>query len=178
MVKEITVLRYGHRHVRDYRVTSHCCLVARAFGAKKTEVMGEKDPEIEKTVKEVNARWGKGADVEFYDSWRKRVKHYRDKGFTIVHLTMYGLPIQNVEKKIREKEKVLAVIGSQKVEREVYETADFNVSITTQPHSEIAALAVFLDRIMEGRDLEVKFPGAKIGITPSEKGKKTENLQN
>lgn len=172
MVKEIIVLRYGHRHVRDYRVTSHCCLVARALGAKKIEVIGEKDPNIEETMKSMNERWGHGASLEFYDSWKKRIGFYKKKGFVIVHLTMYGLSIQKVEKKLRDFDKLLIIIGSQKVESEVYKLADYNVSVTLQPHSEIAALAIVLDRIQEGKELSKKFSNAKISLEPAEHGKK------
>ena len=171
MVNEIVVLRYGHRTVRDYRVSSHCCLVARAFGAKKIEIIGDKDESIENTLNSVNDRWGKGAVVTFFDSWRKRVTFYKKKGYTIIHLTMYGLATQDVEKEIRLKEKLLVIIGSQKVEREVYENSDYNVSVTLQPHSEIAALAVFLDRIQEGKELANEYPGAKIAVKPVNKGK-------
>jgi len=171
MTKEIVVLRYGHRHVRDYRVTSHCCLVARAFGAKKIEVIGGEDKNIEHTIEKMNCQWGEGAKLEFYDSWRKRVTHYKKRGFVVVHLTMYGLQVQDVVEKLGKEKKLLLIIGSQKVEKEVYETADYNVSVTSQPHSEIAALAVFLDRVQKGEELTKCFPGAKIRVTPANKGK-------
>ncbi|MEK6958117.1 MAG: tRNA (cytidine(56)-2'-O)-methyltransferase [archaeon] len=171
MAKEVVVLRYGHRHVRDYRVTSHCCLVARAFGARKIEIVGDKDENIEKTLNEMNAHWGKGAEIEFVDSWRKRMEHYHSKGFTSVHLTMYGIPVEKAEKELRKKEKLLVIIGSQKVEKEVYEKAHYNISVTLQPHSEIAALAVFLDRVLEGKELATVFPEAKINVVPNERGK-------
>lgn len=173
MANSIVVLRYGHRHVRDYRVTSHCCLVARAFGAEKVEIIGEYDKNIEDTVKRINENWGKGAEIEFHDSWRKRIEKYRREGYAIAHLTMYGLPTQQVEQEISEKEKLLIIIGSQKVEAEVYQKADYNVSVTLQPHSEIAALAVFMDRLQKGKELAKEFKGAKIEIEPAEKGKKT-----
>lgn len=169
---EIVVLRYGHRHVRDYRVTSHCCLVARALGAKKMEIIGEKDPEIEKTVNSINENWGGGMEIEFFDSWRKRLEHYKKSGFKIAHLTMYGVPIRKIEEKIAQDRKLLVVIGSQKVETEVYEKADYNVSITLQPHSEIAALAIFLDRVQKGTEFDLVFEGAKLAVEPMEKGKK------
>ena len=51
--QEIAVLRYGHRLVRDYRVTSHCCLVARAFGAKKVIIAGDEDPSIKESVEDI-----------------------------------------------------------------------------------------------------------------------------
>lgn len=172
MPKEIVVLRYGHRHVRDYRVTSHCCLVARAFGADKIEIVGEKDPGIEKTISVMNSRWGGGAEVEFVDDWKSRLAHYSNNGFTSVHLTMYGIPVEKAETELRKKGKLLVIIGSQKVEREVYEKADYNISVTQQPHSEIAALAVFLDRIFNGKELSRKFPKAQIEVEPASRGKK------
>ena len=42
----------------------------------------------------------------------------------------------------REKE-VIVVVGGTKVPAETFEIADFNVSVGNQPHSEVAALAVF-----------------------------------
>ncbi|MBI4210396.1 MAG: tRNA (cytidine(56)-2'-O)-methyltransferase [Candidatus Diapherotrites archaeon] len=176
MPKEVIVLRYGHRHVRDYRVTSHCCLVARAFGADKIEIVGEQDTAIERTVSEMNERWGSGARVEFVGSWNERLAHYNKLGFTSVHLTMYGVPIQDAEKGLAGKDKLLVIIGSQKVEREVYEKSDYNVSITLQPHSEIAALAVFMDRIFDGQELSRIFPKAKIAVEPRNKGKKVRKV--
>jgi len=38
--------------------------------------------------------------------------------------------------------------------------------VTGQPHSEIAALAVFLDRLFEGSEMEKEF-GGKVRINPS-----------
>ena len=172
MEREVVVLRYGHRHVRDYRVTSHCCLVARAFGADRIEVIGEKDESIQKTMDEMNSGWGMGAKLEFFEEWRERLRHYKEKGFTSVHLTMYGIPIQEAEAKLRSVGKLLVIIGSQKVEKEVYEKVDYDVSVTLQPHSEIAALAVFLDRLFEGKEFDREFPSAKINVEPMNKGKK------
>ena len=81
--------------------------------------------------------------------------------------------MQEEIQKIREKEKHLVIIGSQKVEPAVYEFADRNIAITGQPHSEIAALAVFLDRLFDGKELDKKFENAEIEVVPQEKGKKT-----
>lgn len=173
MVKqEIVVLRYGHRIVRDYRVSSHCCLVARAFGAKKIITAGDEDQSIVKSVNDITKRWGGTFKVEFTESWRKTLTKYKKKGFYSVHLTMYGLQLQKEAKKLKKKNKLLIIIGSQKVEKEVYEMADTNISVTGQPHSEIAALAVALDRIQAGKELDKTFPKAKIRVTPQKKGKK------
>ena len=173
-MQEIVVLRYGHRAVRDYRVTSHCCLVARAFGAKKIIIAGEGDRTIEGSIKEVVNKWGCNFVIEFEESWRRVLGKYKKKGFVIVHLTMYGELLQEKIREIRKVKKLLLIIGSQKVEREVYEKADYNIAITLQPHSEIAALAVFLDWFFGGKELGKKFQKAKIKIIPQKKGKLVE----
>jgi len=175
MKQNFVVIRYGHREVRDYRVTSHCALVSRAFGASKMIVCESRDETSETTIKGVNKSWGGNFKVEYKQDWREAIKELKAKGYTTVHLTMYGIPIQETEDKLKKEKKIAVLIGSQKVEREVYETVDFNVSITTQPHSEIAALAVFLDRLQEGKELEQDFKKAKLQIIPQEKGKKVIN---
>ena len=172
MTKDVVVLRYGHRIVRDYRVTSHCCLVARALGSRKIIIQGAEDKSISKSVEDIVKRWGGEFKVEFADSWKQTIEEYKKKKYLIVHATMYGSQIQKIESKLRKSSKILLIVGSQKVESEVYELSDYNISVTTQPHSEIAALAVILDRLFEGEELNKKFRNAKIKITPQIKGKK------
>jgi len=173
--QEIIIIRYGHREVRDYRVTGHCGLVARAFGANKMIVCGTRDESLINTVKGVNETWGGNFKVEFSDSWKNTITTLKKKGFSIAHLTMYGIPVQEAEEELQKKNKIAIIIGSQKVEREVYHEADFNVGVTSQPHSEIAALAVFLDRIQKGAELEKDFKNGKCQIVPQERGKKVIN---
>lgn len=168
---KVVVLRYGHRAVRDYRVTSHACLVARAFGADKIIIAGERDESIAKSTGNVVQRWGGSFAVEFEENWKKAIREHKDKGYFIVHLTMYGLPLQKEIRKIREKGKVLLIIGSQKVDAEVYKQSDLNISITQQPHSEIAALAIALDWIFDCKELEKRFRNAKIRVVPRNWGK-------
>lgn len=169
---KIVVLRYGHRIVRDYRVTSHACLVARALGAEKIIINGDRDQSVEKSVKSVATRWGGKFSVEFAESWRSVLQEYKKKGYFVVHLTMYGKALEKEAKKLREKKKILLIIGSQKVEPAVYELSDLNLSVTQQPHSEIAAMAVALDWIFDGKELGKRFRNAKIKVLPSGKGKK------
>jgi len=175
--QEIIILRYGHREVRDYRVTSHCALVSRALGAKEIIICGEKDESSKKSVDDVTSRWGGPFKVSFSEDWKKSYKQLKKKGFVFVHLTMYGVGVEKKEKEIKKNKKIAIIVGSQKVERDVYEKADYNVSITGQPHSEIAALAVFLDRIQEGKELNKKFEKAKVMIEGQENGKKVISLK-
>lgn len=84
---------------------------------------------------------------------------------------MYGINIDDIIDEIWKEKKVLVIIGAQKVPREVYTLADYNVAIGNQPHSEIGALSVFLDRIFKGKELKKSFRGGKLRIIPNNKGK-------
>ena len=57
---------------------------------------------------------------------------------------------------------------------EIYALADSNIAVSSQPHSEVAALAVFLHEYFDGKELEKKFKNAKIRVVPQERGKKVE----
>jgi tRNA (cytidine56-2'-O)-methyltransferase len=177
IIREIIVIRYGHRTVRDYRVTSHCALVARALGAKEIIICGDKDESMKKSVDDVTKRWGGPFKVSFEEDWKNVFKKLKKKKIKLAHLTMYGENITGIEKKLKKEQKIAVLIGSQKVEREVYEKVDYNIAITHQPHSEIAALAIFLDRYQEGKELEKKFKNKKICIKGQKNGKKVVNLK-
>jgi tRNA (cytidine56-2'-O)-methyltransferase len=166
---DIQVLRIGQRLIRDDRVTTHVALVARAFGASKI-YMNEVDPEIEDTVEKIKEAWGGNFKIEFFSNW-KDVINTKKNDYKIVHLTMYGENINKIHAKIQKEEKILIVVGAEKVPRDIYEKADYNVSIGTQPHSEISALAILLDRIQQGEQFNKKFSDSKRVIIPSKNGK-------
>jgi tRNA (cytidine56-2'-O)-methyltransferase len=169
-MKTIEVLRIGQRLVRDDRVTTHVALVSRAFGASKI-YMNEVNPEIKDTLNKVNKSWGSDFQIEFIEDWRKLLRS-KKKVAKIIHLTMYGENINNVEQKIAREDNILIVVGAEKVPRDVYEQADYNVAVGNQPHSEISALAVLLDRIQGGKQFDAKYNNAKLEIVPTKKGKK------
>lgn len=167
----ITVLRLGHRLKRDERLSTHCGLAARAFGAAAIIYSGERDAQLVESISSVAKRWGGPFRVRHDGNWRKVIQSYKKKKYTVVHLTMYGLPLQAVVRNLRRKKKLLIVIGSEKVPPEVYQLADYNVSVTSQPHSEVAALAVFLhEYFFSGK--EKKFRNAQLRIVPQARGKK------
>jgi tRNA (cytidine56-2'-O)-methyltransferase len=166
----IEVVRIGQRVVRDDRVTTHVALVARAFGAN-TIFMTEVNPEIKDTLKKINNTWGGDFSIEFIDSWKHVIKKKKENGFKIVHLTMYGEKINEKQSDLRKEENLVIVVGAEKVPREIYEFADYNVGIGSQPHSEISALAILLDRIQMGSQFNKEFSGAKRKIIPAKKGK-------
>ena len=165
----IEVLRIGQRILRDDRVTTHVALVARAFGASKI-YMNEVNPEIKDTIKKINNTWGGEFEIEFITNWRNVISSKKNTS-KIIHLTMYGEDINEIQKNIQEEKDVLIVVGAEKVPREAYDKADYNVSIGNQPHSEISALAILLDRIQNGVQFEKKFDNSKRVIIPSNNGK-------
>lgn len=105
--------------------------------------------------------------------WRRCVDDWKAGGGKVVHLTMCGLRMTDVIDEIRNQERVLVVVGAEKVPGDVYGLADYNVSVTTQPHSEISSLALFLDHLFEGKELNREYPDAKIRIEPAKVGKRT-----
>ena len=173
MPPSVAVLRIGHRLVRDDRTTTHAVLVSRAMGSEVI-YMTDVDDEIKKTLDKVNKRWGGENEfrLEIIDNWKKILKTWKENGGIVVHLTMYGAPINQKIKEIKElSQRILVIIGAEKVPKEVYFLADYNIAIGSQPHSEIAALAIFLDRIFEGNQFNKSFLDEKMKIIPSDKGK-------
>jgi tRNA (cytidine56-2'-O)-methyltransferase len=176
--QKIVVLRWGHRPQRDARLTTHVALVARALGASGFLLSDTLDEKIRETVEKVTRNWGGKFFFEMGAAWKRAVRDWKAKGGIVVHLTVYGENIQtsNVLDRIKNLRKDgLVIVGSQKVPKEFFskDVSDFNVSIGSQPHSECAALAVFLDRFFEGKELVKEFKKAKVKVVPQERGKKT-----
>jgi len=167
---DFEVLRIGQRLVRDDRVTTHVALVARAFGASKI-YMNEVNPEIKDTLNKINKTWGGNFEVEFITNWKKVVKEKKANSRKIIHLSMYGEGINDLQNSIQKEEKILIVVGAEKVPREIYDLADYNVAVGSQPHSEISALAVLLDRIQKGNQFVTRFENPTRKIIPTKKGK-------
>lgn len=172
---EVVVLRLGHRPGRDNRMTTHVGLTARALGADRAILAGSaSDPKA--TIEDITDRFGGPFEVELTEEHGRLLREWPG---TVVHLTMYGLPIRDVEAPIRddyESEPLLIVVGAEKVPFDVYERADYNVGVTNQPHSEVAGLAVFLDRLFGGAELEREWADATHQVVPKATGKKVESV--
>ncbi len=156
----IEVLRLGHRISRDKRISTHVALVARTFGADKLYYTGQKDKEMESSVNKITKSFGGDFEIEYAKDYKKLFRNKK-----IIHLTMYGADFRKYTSKI--KGDVLIIVGGEKVPKEIYELADYNLGVTNQPHSEVAALGVFLDHLNKYK----KFKG-KLEIIPNLKGRK------
>ncbi|PNX45990.1 MAG: tRNA (cytidine(56)-2'-O)-methyltransferase [Thermoplasmata archaeon M8B2D] len=163
----INILRIGHRISRDKRITTHVALVSRAFGADKIFI-DTLDKKIEETITSTVKRFGGNFEI-ITGVDKKKIMHGWNG--TIVHLTMYGEKLNKVVNKIDKNKDLLIIVGAEKVPPWIYEISDYNISVGNQPHSEVAALAVFLDRYTDGKWVNKKFNG-NLEILPSNKGKK------
>ncbi|GAA0715689.1 tRNA (cytidine56-2'-O)-methyltransferase [Halorubrum trapanicum] len=180
--REVVVLRYGHRPGRDDRMTTHVGLTARALGADRV-IFPDNAGQSAETVRDITDRFGGPFAVELRDDQKAIV---RDFDGVVVHLTMYGERVHDVEEDVREAvgldgpdvieeasppRDLLVVVGGEKVPWALYERADFNVGVTNQPHSEVAGLAVFLDRLFEGAELDREWENADRRVVPEATGK-------
>ncbi len=166
------VLRLGHRPDRDKRMTTHIGLTARAFGLEKM-YMPDLDVKIKETIEDVSDRFGGDFEVLEKSDWSSLIKNW--KGDTI-HLTMYGLEVDRFFDQKDEIVNPLIIVGSKKVPKDVYDIADHNIAIGNQPHSEVGALAVFLDRFNKRKT--PRFSEEKISVLPSKRKKRVIKKEN
>lgn len=123
------------------------------------------------SLRDVVERWGGPFDVAYREDWRTVIK----EAGTVVHLTMYGLPYDEHLPEITgetDEDDLLVVVGGEKVPSDVYDLADYNLAVGNQPHSEVAALAVFLDGFFDG-ELREAFEDADVEVVPHEDRKET-----
>lgn len=173
-MQRVTILRLGHRIKRDQRITTHVALTARALGADEIIFTGEKDDSLINSINKVVEKWGGKFKIRYSNSWKEIINNAKCNGDYIIHLTMYGANLPEVLDEIKENFKrrnLLVIVGGAKVPVEVYSLADINVAITHQPHSEVAALALFLREVIGNSLYNQKFSDAKITIHPSRMGK-------
>lgn len=169
---KVNVLRLDHRRVRDARITTHVCLTARAFGASKVILSGDEDKKIIENIRDVVKRWGGDFEIDYVKKWDKFIDDWKNNNGEVVHLTMYGEPVQEVTSKIRKSSRdKLVVVGGSRVPSKVYQEADWNVSVTNQPHSEVAALSIFLHTLFDGEEYDIDFNDSELKVIPTAHGK-------
>lgn len=160
-----SVLRLGHRPERDKRMTTHVGLTARALGADEIYIPGT-DERVKNTLEDVTERFGGRFKVKKVKDWRDLIKSWDGD---VVHLTMYGIDIENFFDENRVQ-RPLIIVGAEKVPGDVYDLADHNVAVGDQPHSEVAALAVFLDRLNDRNIPHIS--DGEMGVLPTRGGKR------
>lgn len=171
MAPDVTVVRLGHRQQRDKRITSHLGLTARAMGASHFVLCGDEDEGVLTTLADVSRTFGGDFTTEYRKGALSWLRHFKSEGGTIVHLTMYGEPHDEVTSQIDQTGSIAVVVGGAKVPGEIYKLANHNVAVGHQPHSEVAALALFMAEFMGGVAGPENFPGARLEVRPHPSGK-------
>jgi tRNA (cytidine56-2'-O)-methyltransferase len=170
---KIIVLRIGHRIQRDVRVTTHVCLTARALGASGVIIADVQDQRLVDTINRVTEQFGGRFTIEIGRPWRRVITDWKKAGGKVVHLTAYGIPLPEIINRIKScDERMLVVVGAEKVPGAMFHLADWNVAVTNQPISEVSALGIFLDWFSNHRGLQGNFTNARLRIVPSEHGKR------
>ena len=171
------VLRLGYRKGRDPRITTHLALVSRALGGTRFLLAGDEDNDLFENVGSVNERFGGEMSCEHIKGsmgWLKRFVE-EDAGDgepgVAIHLTMYGQPYREVIPQIRRDRPVVLIVGGAKVPGDVFKYSQYNVAVGNQPHSEVAALALFMEAWIGDGGTERHFPDARLVIEPSARGK-------
>jgi|TARA_B000000475_G_C15573426_1_gene273306 tRNA (cytidine56-2'-O)-methyltransferase len=71
---------------------------------------------------------------------------------------------------------MVVIVGGAKVPGDVYKYSQYNLSVGNQPHSEVAALALFLDAWHGESGSERSFDDARLIIQPTASGKRVLDL--
>ena len=86
----------------------------------------------------------------------------------------------NLSKKpchIPKNHPVIVVVGGAKVPPELFSLSDYNIAVGNQPHSEVAALALFLDCWTGGEGYHREFQDPHLVINPSKSGKDVKEVK-
>ncbi|HXW66866.1 MAG TPA: tRNA (cytidine(56)-2'-O)-methyltransferase [Thermoplasmata archaeon] len=126
------------------------------------------DPKLAARLAAVGRGWGGKFEVVGVDDWKSVV---RSSPGLVVHLTMYGLPFEQLAPRLERARKILLVVGGAKVPPELYRLADANLAVGHQPHSEVAAVAVVLARL-RGVPGPRAPSGARKIVVPQARGKR------
>ena len=176
MSERLEVLRLGYRKGRDPRITTHLALVARAMGADGFLLAGDEDKEMFENLNSVSDRFGGNLETK-HVSGMGQLKHHVANGGVAVHLTMYGEPFRKAIPKIRRDRPLVIVVGGAKVPGDVYKICQHNVAVGNQPHSEVAALALFMDAWFGESASERNFDDARLIIEGTNDGKLVHDLR-
>ena len=176
MSERLDVLRLGYRKGRDPRITTHLALVARAMGADGFLLAGDEDKEMFENLNSVSDRFGGNLETN-HVSGMGHLKHHVANGGVAVHLTMYGEPFRKAIPKIRRDRPLVIVVGGAKVPGDVYKICQHNVAVGNQPHSEVAALALFMDAWFGESASERNFDDARLIIEGTNDGKLVHDLR-
>lgn len=165
----INVLAIGQN---TYTGNIDLCLTSRALGASEITFIGKKDPRLIRYVNSINRKWGGTFRVSFAKNLNEILKN-SEKAIK-VYLTKFGVPLQSKDNMIRTYKNIILITTTKDIPN-IHKITDFNISVTSQPHCDTAAIAIFLHEYYKGRELAMHFENAKYKLVEGEE--KTRHLR-
>jgi len=151
---------------RAYHESLDLCLTARAFGAAEIIFVSKSDAGLLRYMNNLNKKWGGTFKVKFVKNYKDALKSASK--YTKVYLTRFGMPLQSKSYVLKTYKNMVLIVSTKDVSRTLHQVADYNISISTQPHCGSAAIAIFLHEFYNGRELAMHFENAKLKLVPSE----------
>lgn len=130
-------------------------------------LLNANDPDLINNVNLVTKRFGGSFFIINNVNAINEINKWKKDGGKICHLSMYGINLPSVINDIKEETNLMIIVGAEKVPIEYYKLANWNIAIGNQPHSEVAALAIFLDRYYNSDPLLKQFEAAELTIIPT-----------
>lgn len=157
-----------------YSVNLNMCLTARALGAAEIIFIGRKDQRLPRYMGAVNAKWGGSFKVKFMGRYAEAIKSA--SRYAKVNLTRFGVPLKQKIYQLRTYKNILLIVSLKDEAGPIHRLSDFNISISSQPHSCTASIAVFLHEFYNGRELAMHFENARFKVIPKERGAEVRRL--
>ena len=164
----LTVLVIGKT---SYEKVTDICLIARAFGASEI-VFTMNDSKLKSKAQrfcnDICKKWGGSFSVSFTNNWKAYIKNKRN--YKTIYLTRYGTPMRQAEYVLRTYKNMLIIASFSEKINELYTIADFNISITSQPHTVASSITSLLRAYYRNRELSMHFENAKYKVIPEPHG--------
>ncbi len=155
----------------SYEACLDLCMISRAFGASNITFCPHKggaEARLKRAMKQISKKWGGEFSVFFCDKWEKYIKG--KKNYLKIYLTRYGMPISKMRYRISTYKNILLIASFSESVKSAYDAADFNISISSQPHTCGSSIAIFLHDFYQGRELAMHFENSRYKVVPSEHG--------
>ena len=127
-------------------------------------------------VNKLEKKWGGRFRVSFLKSYKDAFK--KAANYKKVYLTRYGMPLNKLTYTLNTYKNIMLIVSYTEAPSKLLNgLADFNVSVTDQPHCSAPAIAVFLHDFYRGRELAMHFENAKYKVIPKEHGVGIEKIK-
>jgi tRNA (cytidine56-2'-O)-methyltransferase len=158
----------------DYANNLNLCLTARALGASEMIFTTKKDARLVRYISGLERKWGGRFRIDFVNNYKTVLK--KAVNYKKVYLTRYGVPLHKMSYMLNTYKNIMLIVSPTSSSPKLHNIADFNISVTDQPHCSAAAIAVFLHDFYRGRELAVHFENAKYKVLPKEHGVSVEKI--